>query len=167
MFPFRGVCLIHTSHQNLVILPSPTLICKFASNLGHKFLIALQTPAPQASMLTLLHQNPSSPYLHLIKSFHKACLSSVSPQPFHQKTVVMLPQITDAQATFIFSMQNCHPLDQIVPFVLFAAMPKEISPKFVQFLSHFCRYSEKRRTYVGRESRTELIRMCLPPKEMY
>ena len=43
---FRGVCLIHTSHQNLVLLPSPTLICKFASNLGHKFLIAFQTPAP-------------------------------------------------------------------------------------------------------------------------
>ena len=54
----------------------------------------------------------------------------------------MLPQISNAQATFIFSMQNCRPLDQIVSFVLFAAMPKEVSPKFVQFLNHFCRYSE-------------------------
>ena len=69
--------MIHTSHQNLVLLPSPTLICKFASNLGHKFLIALQTPAPYAFVLTLLHQNPSSPHLYLVKSFHKGCLSFV------------------------------------------------------------------------------------------
>lgn len=53
---------IHTSCQNTVLLPFPTLMFLSYLNSGHRFLMLLQTDTPHVFLVGLVHDGQISPY---------------------------------------------------------------------------------------------------------